>query len=177
VSDTASQYRNAGKIENWGYNAALGGAAFERQLRWAVNVTGAYSRSAQADGSKTPVTVTPAFFGNARASYDLGGKLPTFALAAQFAGKRFADRAFDASFSPIPRADPVLELRAALTGDVPGVRGLSYRFTADYAFNDTGPYVIGPIQNGSSGAAPTLNPIDRFRAGFGLHWVWDAGHE
>jgi hypothetical protein len=171
---TVSQYQNAGTLENWGYNASVDGVALDRRFRWALNVTGAYSRREQPNGTKLPVTVTPSFFGNARVSYDLAGKLPTVALAAQFAGKRFADRAFDASFASIPRAAPVLELRAALTGDVPCVRGLSYRATASYAFESTGPYVIGPIQDGSSGAAPTLNPVDRFRVGVGLHWVWDV---
>jgi hypothetical protein len=53
------------------------------------------------------------------------------------------------------------------------VPGLSYRFTANYAFEPTGPYVIGPVQDDSFGVPPTLNPVDRFRVGAGLSWTFE----
>jgi len=172
IEEGAQTYRNKGRIENYGYNAGVSGVVAQK-LRYGLNLTGAYSRNSGSDGESVPITVTPTFYGNARASYDLGGNLPTLALAAQFAAKRPADRAFDSGFSPMPYAPPMLELRAAVSGPVPLVRGLSYRVTANYAFQDTGPYVIGPVQSGDFGVPATLNPVDRFRAGVGLQYVWD----
>lgn len=167
-----AQYRNVGRVENHGYNAAISGSVSQR-LRYGLHLTGAYSRRRYEGGADDPITVMPSFYGNAHASYDLGEKLPTVALAAQFAGRRFTDRAFDGQFTPIPTAPPTMELRGALTGKVPMVTGLTYRLTANYAFQSRGPYVIGPLQDGSSGAQPTLNPVDRFRVGVGLHYAWD----
>jgi hypothetical protein len=63
---------------------------------------------------------------------------------------------------------------------VPAIRGLSYRASANYAFADRGPYVIGPFQTGRTApmgtqdrvypTAPELNPIDRFRVTAGLQY-------
>ena len=60
------------------------------------------------------------------------------------------------------------------------LRGLSYRLSADYAFTDRGPYVVGPFQTGPVGAVPTslqkspttplLNPIEQFRLTVGLQY-------
>lgn len=172
LGDSLSQYRNSGGIDNHGYNAAFDGVV-TRRLRYGLRLTGSYSRRRDALGTPAlPVTVAPSMFGNARVSYDLGGKLPTLGVAAQFSSRRFADRAFDAGFTSIPTAAPTLEVRGAVTGDVPLVAGLSYRLTANYALHSTGPYVIGPLQDGSSGASPTLNPIDRVRFGVGLQYAW-----
>jgi len=171
LADGALQYRNSGRIESVGYNAAVSGVVAQR-FRYGLNVTGAYARQFDATGAGQPVTVTPSIFGNARASYDLGGSLPTLAIAAQFGGRRPADRAFDSGFTPPPYAPASLELRGAVSGPMPLVPGLSYRVTASYAFQDVGPYVVGPVQSGDFAQAPTLNPVDRFRAGLGLQYVW-----
>jgi hypothetical protein len=71
-----------------------------------------------------------------------------------------------------------------VTGAVPGLKGLSYRASANYAFAEKGPYVIGPSQSQFTTTArdtmtganvlivhsPELIPIDRFRGGVGLQY-------
>ena len=113
--------------------------------------------------------MAPQLFGNARAAYDLGGGLPTLALAAQFLGARPADRAFDGGFTPTPYAPPQLLLRPTISGPVPWVRGLSFRLSAQYSFADRSPYVVGPIQAATPARSwAELAPVDRFRTTAGL---------
>lgn len=162
-----TQYRNADRIDNHGYNAAVEGSFLSRRMRYGMTVTGARSRRVT-ETESLPLPVAPSLYGNARVSYNLGGALPTLALAAQLAGRRPTDGAF----SPTPYATPLLDLRAAVSGPVPFVAGLSYRLTASYAFESRGPYVIGPIQDSSYGVRPELNPVDRFRVGVGLQYAW-----
>lgn len=161
----SSQYRNVGRVTSTGYNAAYDGSV--GRFRYGATLTAANARRTDGTTDPQPMTVIPPLYGNARVSYDLGGKLPTLALATQFGAKRFIDRSFDSGYTPIPTAPPMLEFRAAVTGDIPAVRGLSYRLTANYALERTGPYAIGP-----SGDPPRLNPVDRFRAGVGLTYAF-----
>ena len=166
-SSNVGQYRNADRIDNYGYNAAVEGSFLSRRLRYGMRLTGARSRRIT-ETERVPLPLAPSLYGNARASYDLGGELPTLAIAAQFSGPRPTD----GGFSPTPYATPELQLRAAVSGPLPLIPGLSYRVTANYAFESRGPYVIGPIQDNSYGARPELNPVDRFRMGVGLQYVW-----
>jgi hypothetical protein len=130
----------------------------------------------------SPLVVAPQLFGNARIAYDLGGNLPTVALAGHYQGRRPADRA--AAFYPPPYAPALVELRLTVTGAFPGLKGLTYRASANYAFAPKGPYVIGPAQSQVSATSrdpttgeiivlvrdPELIPIDRFRGGVGLQY-------
>ncbi len=120
-----------------------------------------------------PLTVGPQVFGNARLSYDLPGDWPTLAVATHWMGKRYADRAWDGGWTTsqgLPVAPPQLELRAAINGPVPGIKGLSYRLSANWALTDKGPYVVGPAQDSSYLVSPQLVPVDPFRAVFGLQY-------
>jgi hypothetical protein len=65
-----------------------------------------------------------------------------------------------------------IALRGTISGPVPGLRGLSYRLSANYNFADRGPYVIGFIQGGNTGIyqPAELIPVDRFRATVGLQY-------
>jgi outer membrane receptor protein involved in Fe transport len=168
----ATQYRNAGSIDNYGFGVTLEGSAAARRLHYGFNLTGAYARRSFTDGRPSqPLPVAPQVFGNARLAYDLPRGLPTVALAAQFLGARPADRAFDGGFTPTPYAPPQLLLRATVSGAMPRVPGLSYRLGAQYSFADRSAYVAGPIQ----AATPLrswaeLAPVDRFRANVGLSY-------
>jgi outer membrane receptor for ferrienterochelin and colicin len=170
-SQNAYQSRNVASIDNYGFNAGYDGSLLEGALRYGANVTGAIARR-RSEGDTQPLTVAPQFFGNARISYDLPSAWPTLALAAQYAARRPADRAFDAGFSPPPFAPAQLELRATVSGPLGLLRGLSYRATLDYAFADRGPYVIGPNQSAqrAAGSQPELVPIDVFRSMVGLQY-------
>jgi len=167
-----SQYRNIASIDNFGFNASWEGILSGR-LRYGINATGAIAeRIDDATGHSRPLTVAPHFYGNTRLAYDLDGGLPTLALAAQFSGSRIADRAFDGDFTSFPVAPPQLQLRATASGAVPFVKGLSYRASANYAFAERGPYVVGPVQQFIGYArSAELVPVDRFRVTVGLEYV------
>jgi outer membrane receptor protein involved in Fe transport len=172
-SDASSvlQYRNESSITNYGFNGAFEGSLSGGVLRYGLNVTGAYARRSHADGTSQRLTVAPQWYGNAHFSYDLPGDLPVFGLTALFVGRRPADRAFDGGFDPTPYAPAQFQFRATLSGVVPGVRGLSYRVSADYAAADRNPYVIGPVQF----AVPTqpsaqLSPVDQLRTTVGFQY-------
>jgi outer membrane receptor protein involved in Fe transport len=166
--DSVSQYQNVDSVRNHGWETAVEGTLAARRLRYGLNVTGAYSRR-MTEGQETPLAVAPSLFGNARVAYDLGGALPTLALAGQLAARRPADLAFDSAFKPVPYAPARVELRAAITGAFPHVPGLSYRVTGQKAFATREAYVIGPNQSGATGGAAELAPIDNeLRVGLGL---------
>jgi outer membrane receptor protein involved in Fe transport len=167
-----TQYRNVSEILNYGATTGVDGSFAEDHFRYGLSVTGAIADLQEA-GTTQRLPVAPEIFGNTRVSVVPGGKLPTLAFAAQFMGRRVADRAYAGMFTPVPYAPPQLDLRFAVTGLVPAVRGLSYRLIANYALADRGPYVVGPVTT----ALPTqpnaqLNPIDTFRLTLGLEYAW-----
>lgn len=170
------QFRNVASIDNYGINAEYDGSAGEsQQIRWGATVTAAIARQTDPtdpSGPEVPLTVGPQVFGNARISYDLPGELPTLAVATHWMGKRYADRAWDGGWcsSQLPVTPPQLELRATVSGPVPGVKGLTYRLSANWAFASSAPYVVGPAQDASYNLAPQLAPVDPFRAVLGVQY-------
>lgn len=181
------QYRNVAQIDDVGFDFGLDGSFLDGVLRYGINVTRANARRSDPrapDGHD--LTVAPRIFGNARIAFAPGapgGWLPTFALAAQYLGKRPADRAWDGNFIPTPYADPLLVLRGTVGGAVPVVPGLSYRLSAQWSSASYGPYVIGPGQSHDDRfnevrhaniVSAELVPIDRFRATIGLRYDFDT---
>ena len=168
----ASQYQNLSTLTNWGFNARFDGSALHRDLRYGINLTGAYTR----DGDNNILPVAPQLFGNARLSYDLPGDWPTVAVAASYVGKRPADQAFNSNsdgttWAKTPWAPQQLDLRFTVTGPIPKVKGLSYRLIADYAVSARGPYVVGPVTTPSAtDNVAQLIPVDQFRATVGLQY-------
>lgn len=178
-----AQFRNVSRIDNYGFNGTFEGTSgADQQFNYGLNVTGAIARRDDSElGTTTPLTVAPQVFGNARVAYDLPGDWPTMALAGHYVGKRLIDRALDGGWPGGFVAPPQLELRATVSGPVPirVLRGLSYRLTANYAFADRGPYVVGVeqvyegiVQPGGVPArtTPQLVPIDQFRTGILLQY-------
>ncbi len=137
------RYENVSAIDNAGYNARVEGAFGE--LRYGLSVTGAHTRRSTPDGT-APLPVAPQLFGNARASYDLPGRLPVVALATQLVGPRLADRALDGNFSTLPVAPAQLRLRLTVSDAITAVPGLSYRAGVDFATASRSAYVAGPNQ-------------------------------
>ncbi|MBK9001233.1 MAG: TonB-dependent receptor [Myxococcales bacterium] len=155
------QVRNLGSIENYGLNALYEGSAVAGRLRYGLSFTEAFTRLEDPGSDPVLLEVAPSWFGNARISYDFAGGLPTAALATRIISRRQLTRS-EPGF-----ADPQIELRAALTGPVPGLTGLSYRLTANYTVVDDSPYVVGPpLPSGERLRAP----VDRFRTGVGLQY-------
>jgi outer membrane receptor for ferrienterochelin and colicins len=175
-STSAEQYQNVSVINSYGFDVAVDGSALHRDLRFGANFTGAQAlRNEPVAGSsqvvQIPLPVAPNFFGNARISYDLPGNLPVIALASVIVARRLADQALAGGFTPTAYAPPQVELRATLSGIVPWVTGLSYRFFADYSVAGTNPYIAGPVQ-AATAAMPsaTLSPVDQFRTTLGLQY-------
>jgi len=179
---SATQYQNVASLNNYGFNARFEGSALHRDLRYAINVTGAYTRFDANDGTGPQLlTVAPQLFGNARISYDLPGDAPIIAVAASLVGKRPADKAANYSsdsttgavtnWAVAPWAPTQLDLRFTVSGPVPKVKGLSYRLIADYAVSQRGPYVVGPVTTPySPNTYAQLVPVDQFRATVGLQY-------
>ena len=166
---SAVQYRNVAAANASGFNAAIEGAALSSRLRYGATLTAAYARFQESAASPNQLlTAAPQVSGNARISYEIGGAWPTLALAGRFVGSRAADGAFSGDYHPEPYAPLLTEVRAAVSGKVPWVRGLGYRASANYVSTRYSPYTIGP---GSlpSGAGELL-PVDQFRTTVGLSY-------
>jgi outer membrane receptor for ferrienterochelin and colicins len=168
------QYRNLSQIDDWGFDAAAEGSIHSTQLRYGINFTGAVARARAQNGGDTQlVPVAPRYFGNARLAYDFLGPWPTLALATHWLARRPADRAISGQFTSTPFAPAQVELRATVSGPVPAVKGLSYRFSANYAFASRGPYVVGINQGEFPGETAYLVPVDQFRTTVGLQYDID----
>jgi outer membrane receptor for ferrienterochelin and colicins len=165
-------YQNIARIDNYGFNGSFQGDALAHRLRYALNVTSAFSREDPMDGSESLVlTVGPSLFGNARVSYQFHDPLPTLALAVQYQRRRLADRALDGGFTRLPSAAPHLELKLTASGELPSVAGLSYRFGANYAFSRVSPYAIGAWQSAVDETTPyELAPLRRLLVFVGVEY-------
>jgi hypothetical protein len=159
-------------IENYGFTGTYEGAIAGNSLRYGLNLTGAIARREDRRGVARPVEVAPRFFGNARVLYDFPGDWPALGLAAQWKSSALTDRSLDAGWVPMPVAPGQLELRATVSGPLPGWKAMSYRVSADYAFVDRAPYVVGIHQvyypNYREFDEWHLAPVDTFRVTGGL---------
>lgn len=164
-STFALAYRNASTISNFGFNTRFEGNA--GPWAYGASLTGGYARRTSVDGS-VKLPVAPQMFGNARFSYDLPGDWPTLALASSFVSARLADRANDGNFPVTPTAPFSLTLRATISGEMPGVTGVSYRVSGNYISASHSPYVAGPIQSEDPTVADrppaALAPVNRLSA-------------
>lgn len=183
-AQSADQYRNVSSIDDYGYNLGYEGSFASGRLRYGLNLTGAMVRRKSPGGEPLPLTVAAKLFGNARVSYAPGEAWPTLALAAHYLAKRPADRAFDGNFAVSPYAPAQLEWRATLVGPVPGLHGLSYRASFNYALASRSAYVVGPVQaarplrdvvGGTVTQQAELGPIDQVRAMLGLQYDFGGG--
>ncbi len=178
--DVTVGYQNANtmRVDNYGMNAAYDGAAVGGRLRFGLNVTSALTHSDPGDGSGTHVpTVAPQTFGNARASYDLGGDLPTLGLALRFADRRLDDRFYDGGFTPPPSAPPLLALHGAVTGVLPPLPNLRYRLGAEYSFTSVEPYVIGATLYANANVPHAeLAPTRRAQVFLGFEYAFEHPH-
>ncbi len=183
----ATQYQNVGTINNYGYNAAFDGHV--GALSYGGSVTGAFTQRTTCTPSATtgapctsvtqPLPVAPQTYGNLRAAYDLPGALPILALATDIVGERLADQAY-AFPSTLPTAPVAVGLRATISGDIPPVKGLSYRLAWDYSTASVVPYVAGPNQAmgdavvpGTTTAQPAeLAPVNRMTAFLTLRYTY-----
>lgn len=174
TTDAPVVYQNVGTIKNYGFNALYEGSSLNKTLRYGLNLTGAFSRIEQSGTQSLPVTVTPSVFGNARASYDLPGQWPVVALIGQLQGRRLADQAFNGGFTPLASTPVGADIRATISGPMPGVKGLTYRLSSDYNFVSHSPYVAGPLQ-AATATQPyaTLAPVDQFVTMLGLQYDID----
>jgi hypothetical protein len=77
-----------------------------------------------------------------------------------------------AAWRDASRAPAQIDWRVIATGEVPRVKGLSYRATANFAFHDRMPYVVGP--GSPTATAPVLSPVNRATLMVGLQYDLDV---
>ena len=173
--EVAAQNRNVARVDNVGMNAGYDGAAVGGRLRFGTNVTIARTHVNEGDGSgDIALPVAAQVFGNARASYDLGGSLPTVALAARVQGRRLGDGYYDAGFSSPPVAPVMVATRLVLTGPFAPVPGLSYRVGGEYSFAKSEPYVIGAmLYPVDATSRAELAPTRRAQVFVGLEYAFE----
>jgi len=165
-----TQYRNTSEVVNYGMNSGLEGSFGAGLVAYGFNLTGAIANKSVDHGGKTRLPVAPQIFGNARLAVNLPDGLPTVAFATKLLGPRPADLS-EGQFSPAPFARARLELRLVLTGQVPAVKGLTYRALANYNFAERGAYVVGPVTSAlPSEPTPQLIPLDRLRTSLGVQY-------
>ncbi|CAN91557.1 hypothetical protein sce1399 [Sorangium cellulosum So ce56] len=191
---SVSRYNNVPGIENYGANLGFETSFLERKLRVGVNSTFAATRRRMSaeqitrnarfgTGDDVPITVAPQVYGNARVSYEVGAG--AVSLAAAYMGRRIADQAYyggdPSNIAPRPEVPPQVELRAAVTGAIPGVKGAGYTLGGQYAFSAHEPYVVGPnqgqprylVESGPTADFALKNRLTLF-AGIELHLDDDA---
>ena len=160
-----STYANASRVDSYGLSAGWDGSRRGQRLRYGAGLTLAHSRRT-ADGESTTLSAAAQIFGNARISYELGGRLPVLGLAARFEGPR---PVAGTSFVPAPEASPQVELRAAVSGPISG--GLSYRLAASGALTGATPYAVGPLRGPQPGYdAQAVLRIPRYQVLLGLQY-------
>jgi outer membrane receptor for ferrienterochelin and colicins len=158
------QIRNVSRITSYGMDVGLRGSALARRLGYAVGITGTFARREEPGGVRERLAVMPHAFGNARISYELGGKLPTLALAGRFVPRRPLEN-YPGDYREF--AIPFGEIRIAVSGPIGG-SGFSYTLTGNFITAKTTAYAIGgePLPNGETEKAPN----DRVRVGAGLSY-------
>lgn len=162
-------YVNESSITTRGFTFAYDGSFLAGRVRLGGSFTGSVAREEETNLEE----VAPQVFGNARASYDLGGRLPTLGLATTFSGKSATDHANDGGFAAMPFAPAQLAARATVTGRVPLVDRLSYRVIVSRALHGRTPYGIGPVRHAQAGiTSPTLAPAAQWEATFGLSYTF-----
>ena len=165
-TESALQYRNLSSIRSYGANVGYQASALRRRLRFALTVTAAHVEIAATEGNGDEaidehLPGAAQVFGNARVSYDLGGRLPVLALAGRFLGPRPVSYS---DFEPYPTAPPQVELRLTASGAAPFVPGLSYRLSGNVAFCDRSAFSMGPLTEPAPGYdEQALTPVDRLR--------------
>lgn len=164
--DKAVQVRNVSRITSYGVDLGYRGSLLSRRLGYAVGITGAFARREEPNGARERLAVMPHAFGNARVSYDLGGKLPTLALAGRFVPRRPLE-----TYPEETRefAVPFGEIRAVVSGPIGGT-GLSYSVSGNVITAKTTEYTVGhePLPNGETEKSPN----DQVRIGAGLSYDW-----
>jgi outer membrane receptor protein involved in Fe transport len=168
------RYENTNGITNLGMNLLAEGSI--EDLRYGATLTIARTRS----DSGSELTVSPSWFGNVHASYDLPKPLPVVSTAIAYFGSMYGDMAFDATNTSIPSAvwrdnsrSPVqVDWRIIATGEVPQVKGLTYRAMTTFALHDRSPYAVGPQSDVVTGAV--LSPVNRFLFLAGVQYDLDV---
>jgi hypothetical protein len=94
---------------------------------------------------------------------------PVLALAAYYVGERRAPVPVGAFLDTnlMPVVSPQISIRPTVTGPVPGMAEVTYRFSVNYTFGTKDPYLVGPNSSVAPSAAQ-LVPVEVFRVTAGL---------
>jgi outer membrane receptor for ferrienterochelin and colicins len=166
-----TQYQNLSRIDNCGFNASYAVSLLQGRLKLDANLTGAKTRVHMLQGVTGPLTVTPQYFGNARATYDLSDGLPTLGLAMTFRGRQLGDLYYDGGFRTPPTAPGSWELRTTVSGPTGLTPGLDYRVSVTYNHARVAPYNIGAVQYAyDASTRADLQPVNRLYGFAGLQY-------
>jgi outer membrane cobalamin receptor len=154
---SASVYGNASSIRSYGLNADWDASALGQRLRYGAGLSVARSRRDDTILLEAAAQV----FGNARVSYDLGGRLPTLALAGRFVEPRPLS---GSAATPIPDGPRLVELHGAVSGPIRG--GVSYRLASTWSSTESTAYAVGPSRELPS----EVLPAPRFQVLLGLRY-------
>jgi hypothetical protein len=154
---SAGVYGNASSIRSYGLNADWDASALGQRLRYGAGLSVARSRRDDTILLEAAAQV----FGNARVSYDLGGRLPTLALAGRFVEPRPLS---GSAATPIPDGPRLIELHGAVSGPIRG--GVSYRLAGTWSSTESTAYAVGPSRELPS----EVLPAPRFQVLLGLRY-------
>jgi outer membrane receptor protein involved in Fe transport len=167
-------FDNSNAITNAGVNLLAEGSV--DAVRYGATLTVAQAST----DSGRDLTVSPNWYGNIHAGYDLPKPLPVLSTAIAYFGSMYGDMAFNAANTSIPSAvwrdnsrSPVqVDWRFIATGEVPQVKGLSYRAMLNFALHDRSPYAVGPQSDVATGAV--LSPVNRVLVLGGVQYDLDV---
>ncbi len=171
-----SWFANGNGITNFGFNGLFEGS--ESQFRYGATLTVASTKADTADGSRD-LTLSPTYFGNMHGGYEFPKPFPVVSGAIAFIGSRSADGTYANGASAVWRdgalAPPQVDARFTAVGDVPNMKGLSYRVMMNIAMHNRMPYVVGPQQEPATATSvPALSPVNRFTLMFGAQYDLDV---
>jgi outer membrane cobalamin receptor len=158
-------YANASRVESWGLNADWDGTGHGQRLRYGASITAAHAR-AIGDGVETKLPAAAQLFGNARVSWEPGGRFPAVGLAVRAVVSR---PVAGTDYEPTPTAQGVVQTRLAISGPVR--HGLAYRLAFDWATTGLTAYAVGPDRGPDNGLGhQPLQPQATLRVMAGLRW-------
>lgn len=176
-------YDNKGALLNVGGHLLAEGSV--GQFSYAATFTAAVNKDGNPDAAE--LVASPAWFGNARVSWDFGEGLPRASVVSAFSGPRLITAAsatstnadgnevgWDAAFRTI---GPQVELRATLDAQVRAVPGLWLRGVVGGSLTPFSAYTVGarlaPDPSMAS-SAPIQTPNSRLFVMMTVGWSLDA---
>ncbi len=139
-----------------------------------VQVGGSLSlTSARAESGRDEkrVAYMPDAIANAHATWAPPGDAPAFSVLGLYNGPRDTQEALNDLFVNPLRVPPLVRMRLAAVGDIPGANGLTYELGSEHTFAKSGSYLVGQAQwSGNSWYRGELTPLERLKIHVGIRY-------